>query len=107
MPQGVVHLLWDTHHTWKKGGEDPISTWQKIGSHVVHAHVKDSVSIPTEKYPFTYVLPGAGEFPMATLRAKLAEEFSGAISLEWEKLWYPDLAPLDVVLASAADRGWW
>jgi sugar phosphate isomerase/epimerase len=107
MPRDSVRLLWDAHHTWKKGGEDPLVTWKKIGSHVVHVHVKDSVSAPSERHPFTYVLPGAGEFPMAALREKLAAEFSGAVSLEWEKLWHPYLPPLESALRSAADSGWW
>jgi sugar phosphate isomerase/epimerase len=99
-------LLWDTHHTWKRGGEDPVATWRAIKSHVTHIHVKDSVSQPSAKHPFTYVLPGAGEFPMAPLRAVLRAEYSGLVSLEWEKMWHPYLAPLDSALAAAA-RGWW
>lgn len=100
-------ILWDTQHTWKNGGEDPLATWRDIGSHVVHVHVKDSVSRPSAKHPFTYVLPGDGEFPMASLRAVLQAEFSGAVSLEWEKLWHPYLAPLDDALTAAAKRSWW
>lgn len=106
-PSNSVHLLWDTHHTWKKGGEDPVSTWTTIAPHVAHVHVKDSISAPSEKHPFTYVPPGAGEFPMAPLRARLGAEYSGAISIEWEKLWHPYLQSLDVALKSAAERAWW
>lgn len=100
-------ILWDTHHTWKRGGEDPVVTWRAIREAVVHIHVKDSVSRPSEKHPFTYVLPGEGEFPMAPLRAVLAEEFSGAVSLEWERMWHPYLAPLDDALRAANERAWW
>jgi sugar phosphate isomerase/epimerase len=107
VPEGSAWFLWDTHHTWKKGGEDPLVTWQAIRSRVVHAHVKDSVNAPGEKTGFRYVLPGEGEFPMAPLRAVLAKEFGGAVSLEWEKFWMPHLAPLDEVLSAADRRGWW
>ncbi|MEO7598351.1 MAG: sugar phosphate isomerase/epimerase [Opitutus sp.] len=100
-------ILWDTHHTWKKGGEDPVKTWSEIRAHVVHVHVKDSVSIPSEKHPFSYRLPGDGEFPMAPLRELLRAEFSGPMSLEWERLWLPSLGPLDEVLTAATQRGWW
>lgn len=100
-------ILWDTHHTWKTGREDPLVTWRAIGPHVVHAHVKDSVSIPGEKHPFTYRLPGEGEFPMATLRPVLRAEFAGPVSLEWERLWHPELAPVEEALAAAARRDWW
>lgn len=107
MPKGSVHLLWDAHHTWKRGGEDVVQTWKAVGSHVVHVHVKDSVSRPSEKHPFTYVLPGKGEFPMAALRDVLAPDFSGAVSLEWEKLWHPYLHPLDEALSAATANRWW
>ena len=71
-------------------------------------HVKDSMPVPSGKPPFTYVLPGAGEFPMEALRAALeADGFAGPVSLEWEKFWHPDLPPLDTALAAAAARGWW
>jgi sugar phosphate isomerase/epimerase len=100
-------ILWDSHHTWKKGGEDPVVTWRGIRDAVVHVHVKDSVSRPTDRHPFTYVLPGAGEFPMTPLRAVLAAGFGGIVSLEWERQWHPYLAPVDDALAAAAARGWW
>ena len=29
------------------------------------------------------------------------------VSLEWERLWHPYLAPLDDALAAAAKRNWW
>lgn len=110
-------ILWDTHHTWKKGGEDPLATWAAIRARVVHVHVKDSVSVPSARHPFTYVLPGAGEFPMAPLMAAWRGEaagggnggakFSGPVSLEWERMWHPYLPPLDEALTVAAERGWW
>jgi sugar phosphate isomerase/epimerase len=101
-------ILWDTHHTWRKGGEEPLATWRAIKPHVVHVHVKDSIGQPSAKHPFTYVLPGAGEFPIASLLAALrADRFAGPVSLEWEKLWHPYLVPLDEALAAAEARGWW
>ncbi len=100
-------ILWDTHHSWKRGGEDLLVTWRAIKSHVAHIHVKDSVSRPSAQHPFTYVLPGDGEFPMAPLREILQAEFSGTVSLEWEKLWHPYLPSLDDALVAAAKRRWW
>jgi len=100
-------ILWDTHHTWKRGGEDPVVTWPQIREHVVHVHVKDSISQPSARHPFTYVLPGDGEFPMAPVREVLAREYRGVVSLEWEKQWHPYLAPVDDALRVAAERKWW
>jgi sugar phosphate isomerase/epimerase len=100
-------IRWDSHHTWKKGGEDPVATWQAIKHAVVSIDVKDSISRPSAKHAWTYVLPGDGEFPMAPLRAVLEKEYTGPLSLEWEKLWHPYLAPLDEALAAAQRNRWW
>ena len=101
-------ILWDTHHTWRLGGEAPADTWRAIRASVVHLHVKDSVARPSGRNPYTYVAPGLGEFPMASLREVLQRDaYAGAVSLEWERHWHPELAPLDGVLASAADHRWW
>lgn len=101
-------VLWDAHHTWRKGGEDPVVTWRAIHAAVVHIHVKDSLGLPSARHPFTYVLPGDGGFPIAPLLAALtADNFAGRVSLEWEKRWHPYLPSLDEALRSAAQRRWW
>jgi sugar phosphate isomerase/epimerase len=101
-------ILWDSHHTWRKGGEDPVVTWRAIQSTVAHVHVKDSINVPSARHPFTYVLPGDGEFPMAALVSVLrADGFEGPVSLEWEKMWHPYLPTLDDALTTAASREWW
>ncbi len=105
-----ISILWDVHHTWKKGGESPTETWKTIRNHVVHLHVKDSVSTPspTGSHPYTYVLPGDGEYPMAELRTALkTDKYNGVISLEWERMWHPYLPELDKALHHAAQMRWW
>jgi len=97
---GGVSVLWDAHHTWHKGGEDPSRTWPTIRPAVVQVHVKDSRS-------GVYVLPGTGDFPMEPLRTLLASEFDGTVSLEWERWWHPTLLPLKNALQSASERQWW
>lgn len=101
-------ILWDAHHTWRKGGEDPVATWRAIRGAVVHVHVKDSIGVASARHPFTYVLPGDGGFPIAPLLAALtADGFGGHVSLEWEKRWHTYLPPLDEALRVAAQRRWW
>ena len=101
-------LLWDTHHTWRKGGQDPVETWKQVRGNTRHLHVKDSVSKPGPKLPYSYVLPGSGEFPMAALRSALAADgYDGVMSLEWEKLWHVELPSLDLALQAARRSGWW
>lgn len=101
-----VGLLWDSHYTWLNG-EDPVTTWRAIGRHVAHIHVKDSVADRGAAHGHRYVLPGMGDFPMARLQPWLAREFSGAVSLEWERLWHPELPALEAALESARTRHWW
>jgi sugar phosphate isomerase/epimerase len=101
-------LLWDAHHTWRKGGEDPVATWRAIHEGVVHVHVKDSIDQPSARHPFTYVLPGRGGFPMAALREALAAGgFRGPLSLEWERWWHPYLPPVEDALGAASAGKWW
>jgi sugar phosphate isomerase/epimerase len=101
-------ILWDTHHTWKKGGEDPVATWSAIRDHVVHVHVKDSISRPSARHSFTYVLPGDGEFRLRPVLDVLERDgYAGVVSLEWERQWHPYLPPLEEALRVADERGWW
>lgn len=100
-------ILWDTHHTWHKGGEEPVATWNAIKPFVVHVHVKDSIAKPSAKHAFTYVLPGDGLFPARPLIAALKNDFNGVVSLEWELLWHPYLPPVADALAAAAKCKWW
>lgn len=100
-------ILWDSHHTWKRGGEDPLYTWRTIRPHIVHVHVKDSAGKPGAATNYDYVPPGQGEFPMARLADVLRGEFHGVVSLEWERFWHPSLAPLEVALGSASEAAWW
>ena len=101
-------VLWDSHHTWRKGGADPLKVWQCLQPHVSHIHVKDSISLPGPRLPYSYVLPGEGEFPMAALSAVLRRDgYTGLLSLEWERLWHPELPELGEALRSAAQHGWW
>lgn len=101
-------ILWDTHHTWRIGGEDPVVTWRAIRHSAVHLHVKDSVSGTGRNGKYAYVLPGAGEFPMKSLRKVLQDDrFDGPLSLEWEKQWHVELPPLEDALEHATATAWW
>jgi sugar phosphate isomerase/epimerase len=90
----LIGVLWDTHHTWKEGGESPSATWLRLRGRTRHLHVKDSLAHRG------YVVPGAGEFPFGELiEALRTDGFDGVVSLEWERHWYPDLAPIEDALA--------
>ena len=100
---GDLALLWDAHHTWKKGGEALEVTWSVVRRVTRHIHFKDSISEPSARHPFTYVPLGEGEFPLGQLFDLLrADGFAGAVSLEWERKWHPYLAPIEDALARLA-----
>ena len=88
-------LLWDSHHTWRAGGESLSDYYTAARDAIVHIHVKDSIDKPSARKSFTYCLPGQGEFPWEQLKPLVRDDqFSGKLSLEWERHWHPYLAPL-------------
>jgi sugar phosphate isomerase/epimerase len=96
-----LSILWDSHHTWKIGGETLEESWKLLGPQVRHVHYKDSIADPADTGKYRYVVPGAGEFPTAGLLDLLRREnYRGGVSLEWEKKWHPEIAPLREALAA-------
>ena len=103
----ALDIIWDTHHTWKYGKESAQQTWDQLSHLVRHVHIKDSVSIPSARHPYSYVLPGTGEFPgMEVLSLLESHDYSGIVSLEWERKWHPYLPSLDEALDALAAAGW-
>lgn len=99
-------VLWDAHHTWRRGAAPLQATLDAFEGRVVHLHVKDSLAT-TSGPGFAYVLPGAGNFPIHELVSILNHSgFAGVMSLEWERAWHPNLPPLETALHSARVRNW-
>lgn len=104
---GSLDIIWDTHHTWKNGNESALETWELIGSMIRHVHIKDSVSVPSARHPYTYCLLGEGEFPADEVFKVLEHNnYEGIVSLEWERKWHPYLPDLDAALESLKTAGW-
>jgi sugar phosphate isomerase/epimerase len=122
----AVGILWDTHHPWKFFREPPAETWDKLKPWVRHTHWKDSVTRPaapssveveasvdgsqsassTAAYALMsghreadYVLFGGGEFPAEECARLLKKSrYDGWLSLEWEKMWHPQIEAPEVAL---------
>jgi sugar phosphate isomerase/epimerase len=87
---GGIHVLWDVAHTWR-AGESPRDTLAAIGVPGL-VHVKDADRS-------RLVRLGDGSVPLREVVAELHDiGYDGALSLEWEKLWHPELDEPDVVL---------
>jgi len=107
----AVGVLWDTHHPWRFYGEDLAETIERLKPWVCHTHWKDSVASPRKSQDehsqaaaqgahdlmsghrhADYVLFGGGEFPaIECLRLLQQIGYDGWYSLEWEKMWHPEL----------------
>jgi sugar phosphate isomerase/epimerase len=105
---GRLHLLWDVCHTWLHSGVSLAETWEELKPWVSHIHVKDGVRDPNAPGGFRHTLPGEGELEIPALLETLAGDgFKGAVSLEWEKFWHPDLPSLEDALSAGRRHGWW
>jgi sugar phosphate isomerase/epimerase len=113
-----VGLVWDTHHPWRFHGEPLSETWNKLRRWTRHIHWKDSVALPTRQTTAEatqaaqaasqlmaghrhadYVLFRGGEFPaLECLQQLLSDGYSGWHSLEWEKMWHPELLDPEIAL---------
>lgn len=99
-------VLWDAHHTWRRGGAPLCATLAALAGRLVHVHVKDSVP-SLNHWEFDYVLPGTGDFPFHELAPMLGQSaFVGVVSLEWERAWHPQLPTLEQALRSARMKDW-
>ena len=84
-----VALLWDAHHTFVSGKEDPEFTVSQLGKYIRHTHLKDSIRKGDD---VQYVLTGRGQVPVKRQVETLAGiGYTGSYSFEWEKVWHPDL----------------
>jgi len=96
-----VALLWDAHHTYATGGEDPEFTVKQLGKWIRHTHLKDSVASADGR---KYVLTGRGTVPVKKqIEALQAIGYTGYLCFEWEKVWHPDLEEPEIAIADYAE----
>jgi len=92
-----VALLWDAHHTFAAGGENPEFTVQRLGKWIRHTHLKDSVQSGEDR---KYVLTGRGTIPLKKQIESLEKiGYRGYLCFEWEKVWHPDLEDPEIAFA--------
>jgi len=95
-----VALLWDAHHTFATGKEEPEFTVKQLGRWIRHTHLKDSVPAGDDR---KYVLTGRGDVPIRRQIAALQSiSYPGYYCFEWEKVWHPDLADPEIAIADYA-----
>ena len=95
-----VALLWDAHHTFVSGKEEPEDTVRQLGRYIRHTHLKDSVPAGNDR---RYVLTGTGDVPVKRQIAALVKiGYRGFFSFEWEKRWHPEIEEPEVAIAQYA-----
>jgi sugar phosphate isomerase/epimerase len=84
-----VALVWDAHHTFVAGKEQPAATFAALSRYVRHTHLKDS---KPEGAEVRYVLTGTGTVPVReTVRVLAGAGYKGYYGFEWEKGWHPEI----------------
>jgi sugar phosphate isomerase/epimerase len=91
--------LWDVHHPYRMG-EAVAETDNYIGPRVRHMHVKDATRTGAS---WNFVLLGEGELPVqAAIQAMAQRGYRGAIAVDWEKMWHPEIAGPEIALPQYA-----
>ena len=87
-------LLWDAHHTFVAGKEQPAETYRRLRQWIRHTHLKDSKPEGADR---RYVLTGTGEVPVRDqVKVLAAAGYPGYYCFEWEKKWHPEIEEPEV-----------
>ncbi len=96
-------LLWDAHHSFVAGGEQPADTYAKLGKWIRHTHLKDSKATGPKPEDRRYVLLGTGEVPVKEqVRVLAGAGYKGYYCFEWEKKWHPEIEEPEVAFPQYA-----
>jgi sugar phosphate isomerase/epimerase len=89
--------IWDLLHPWRSG-EQPAETLEALRDHLAYVQIKDARS----ERDTTPVPLGAGRVPLTEAATLLrAAGYSGWVSLEWERTWYPQIPPVEEIIPGA------
>ena len=92
-------VIWDIAHSHADYGSDFVRFYDFIVPYVRHVHLKDYDSASGK-----LVLPGKGDIPIVPIVEMLLDGgYKGCFSLEWERLWHPELLPIEDALDCMLD----
>jgi sugar phosphate isomerase/epimerase len=93
-------LLWDAHHSFAAGKEQPADTYAKLGKWIRHTHLKDSKPEGDDR---RYVLLGSGDVPVKQeVKVLAGAGYKGFYCFEWEKKWHPEIEEPEVAFPQYA-----
>lgn len=94
-------VLWDVAHSIR-AGEGIATTLNYLGDYIYHIHLKDWLPLPYCSRDY-YVLMAAGLLPLKELLERLKTiNYQGYLSLEWEKVWHPEIEESDIAIVQYA-----
>lgn len=88
-----LKFIWDIIHPIEMG-EAPEETMKYIGDKIAHVHIKDGrKSADEDAVSYIYTNLGEGELPVhGVIDILNKNDYDGYLSLEWEKMWRPEIA---------------
>ncbi len=91
-----IGVLWDVTNAYIDYGEPTEETFNSLREYIRHTHIKDAKG----KHPnASLCMVGEGDLSIAQMIDLLkSADYDGWVSLEWEKMWHPELEEPEVVL---------
>jgi sugar phosphate isomerase/epimerase len=98
VPHPALCVIWDIANAFSVG-EDPAEGFVLLKDRLSYVQVKDG-----KRHGYTWQLCsfGQGNVPLnQAFELLLAHHYRGAISVEWEYAWHPELDPPEIALPAA------
>jgi sugar phosphate isomerase/epimerase len=94
----ALRVIWDVGNTFAVG-EDPAEGFRLLKEQIAYVQVKDG-RLSKEGWKLCQL--GQGNVPLSRVFELLLDNsYQGAISVEWEYAWHPELDPPEIALPSA------
>jgi len=98
VPHPALRALWDFGNAFA-AGEYPLDGLRVIGPWLGYVHVKDG-ALENGHWRLTQL--GQGQVPLPDVVQGLrAIGYTGALTVEWERAWHPELEPAETALPAA------
>jgi len=93
-----TQVIWDIGNTFA-AGETPSESFEPLKDHLAYVQVKDGKGRAPN---WQLCSLGEGDIPLAeAFELLLTNGYQGAVSVEWEYTWHPELDPPEIALPSA------
>jgi sugar phosphate isomerase/epimerase len=96
--RSVLHVIWDIGNAFA-AGEEPTEGFELLKDRLAYVQVKDGKGRGAE---WQLCSLGQGDVPLGrAFELLLAKGYEGALSVEWEYAWHPELDPPETALPAA------